>query len=449
MRSLRNPRCSSLLFAALAASCLLSFGRTAQAQLVVRTIGGVSIDANGVLDTATIQLQKSASEMLREKLQEIPEDLADKTEFRLVSLRGLAEEIHRLGVTHTHELPDEIRCLSGLLRVEYVVVVPERNDIVIAGPAEAWTLSTSGDLVGATTGQPIVLLDDLLVALRSVEAARTVGITCSIDPTAAGRQALNRYLSKQRQFRPNMVSEIEQVMGAQQITITGVPQDSHFARVLAASDYRMKRYAMHLEEAPIAGMPSFLQMMKSSRAKSKNVMPRWWLACDYESVARTEDGLGWQIRGKGVKAMTEDEYVTEAGQVSGTGRVDPIAQKWADNMTSQYESLAQADPAFGQLRDLMDLSIVAALITREDLATQAGFDLATLTNPQLEIERWPAPKTVATHSSFLKQGRNFIVTASGGVQIDSWYHASQIEVKPALSSVVEKVNASQATSWRW
>ena len=107
------------------------------------------------------------------------------------------------------------------------------------------------------------MLDDLLIALRSVENARRVGVSCSIDPTTSGRQALNRYLSRQGRFRPSMVREIEQVMGPQQITITGVPAESHFARVLVASDYRMKRYAMHFEPAPLKGMPSFLEMMKA------------------------------------------------------------------------------------------------------------------------------------------------------------------------------------------
>ncbi len=311
-------------------------------------------------------------------------------------------------------------------------------------------MSATGDYVGATTGQPVVLLDDLLVALRSVESARDVGVTCSIDPTKEGRQALRQYLDQQHQFRPSMVHEMEQVMGAQQITITGVPDESHFARVLVASDYRMKRYAMHLESAPVQGLPSFLQLMKSSRAQSKNIMPRWWLACDYEAVARTEDGLGWQIRGNGVKAMTEDEFVSDSGEITGTGKTDPVAQKWADKMTAKYAELSRADPVFGQLRNLMDISIAAALIEREDLATQAGCDLSLLKDESaLAIEKWSAPKTVATHSSFLKQGRNFIVTASGGVQIDSWYHAAQVEVQPELSQIVDKAKSSTADSWRW
>ena len=421
----------------------------AAAQIFRSTVGGVTIDADGVLDTATIELKKTASSILREKLQEVPDELAQPTEFRVVSLRGLCEQIAEQGVASTAELPDELRCLAGLQRIEYVVVVPERNDIVLGGPSEAWTISETGDFVGVTTGQPVVLLDDLLMAIRSVEPARTVGISCSIDPTPQGRQALDSYLSQQRQFRPNMISEIERVMGDQQITITGVPADSHFARVLVAADYRMKRYAMHLEEAPIKRLPSFLQMMKGSRSKSANIMPRWWLACDYDAVGRTKDGLGWQIRGKGVKAMTEDEYVSESGEVQGTGKVDPVAQRWADNMTANYTELSQADPVFGQLRNLMDFAIVAALIEREDLCTQAGCDLSVLKQPELAVEQWPAPKTVATHSSFLKRGRNFIVTASGGVQIDSWYFASRTEDAPELSEVVEQVSGANSNSWRW
>jgi hypothetical protein len=436
--------------ALLSMAAVLAPADRAIGQIFRSTVGGVIINADGVLDVASPEMQKTATQMLQEKMQAVPEDLGPQTELRMVSLRGICEQIVALGVTETAELPDELRCLAGLQRVEYVVVVPERNDILLAGPGEAWTLSATGDYVGVTTGEPVVLLDDLLVALRSVESARQVGISCSIDPTPQGRQALRQYLGQQRQFRPNMVQELERVMGAQQITITGVPTDSHFARVLVASDYRMKRYAMHIEPAPIKGLPSFLQMMKASKARSKNIMPRWWLACDYDAVARTEDGLGWQIRGNGVKAMTEDEYVTDSGQVTGTGQVDPVAQKWSDNMTTNYAALSQADPVFGQLRNLMDLSIVAALIEREDLRSLAGCDLSVLydsTGPA--IEKWHAPKTVATHGSFLKQGRNFIVTASGGVQIDSWYYASQTEVKPELAKVVEKAAGSKPVSWRW
>ena len=94
-------------------------------------------------------------------------------------------------------------------------------------------------------------LDDLIIALRTVEAARNGGISCSIDPTAEGRQRLEQFLNQQQVFSPAVVQGVEQALGLQQITLTGVPEDSRFARMLVAADYRMKRYGMKLEAAPV------------------------------------------------------------------------------------------------------------------------------------------------------------------------------------------------------
>ena len=113
---------------------------------------------------------------------------------------------------------------------------------------------------------------------------------------------------------------------------------------------------MMLEPAPVEGMPSFLELIKRSRRGLNNMMPRWWIACDYDPVRQTEDGLAWEIRGRGVKVMTEDEIISAQGNVQGSGKVNPVAQQWADSMTDRYEELARADTVFGQLRNVMDLS---------------------------------------------------------------------------------------------
>ena len=123
---------------------------------------------------------------------------------------------------------------------------------------------------------------------------------------------MNNLLRRQKVFHPAVVKQIEKAMGPQNISITGVPADSHFARVLVAADYRMKRIAMNLEQSPLRELPSFIDMVQSTRAV-KNMMPRWWLACDYEPMAQTEDGLGWELRGPGVKVMTESEFVAADG----------------------------------------------------------------------------------------------------------------------------------------
>lgn len=367
--------------------------------------------------------------------------------MRRISLRQLSEAINESQANNT-ELPAEMRYLAGMQRVQYVFVYPEQNDIVIAGPGEGWEVNESGDVVGRTTRQPVVQLEDLLVALQSSQQAREVGISCSIDPTEEGVRRMESLVRKQSRYNPRVLPAIEKAMGAQQIKLTGIPHDSHFARVLVAADYRMKRIAMHLEQSPLRELPSFLSMMKNSRTKVTNMMPRWWMACDYEPMARTDDGMGWEIRGPGVKVMTELDFVAEDGSRESTGRKLGLAQKWADRMTENYEELSAKSPIFGQLRNAMDLCVVAAVIDKHDLAEAAGCDLSALIDSSSVLGRWHAPKTVSTQCSVTKRGRDYLITASGGVQIESWQVADRAEVDVKLSTVYTKAAESTGTWWK-
>ena len=58
--------------------------------------------------------------------------------------------------------------------------------------------------------------------------------------------------------------------------------------------------------------------------------------------------------------------------------MNPLAQQWADNMTANYDDLSLKDTIFGQLRNCMDLAILAALIFKENLAAKAGYQLPAL-----------------------------------------------------------------------
>src|SRR5205823_5490391 len=99
------------------------------------------------------------------------------------------------------------------------------------------------------------------------------GISCSIEPSAEGRRNLTAYLKKQKQFSEAAVAGMEKALGPQNIILTGVPGDSHFASVIVAADVQMKRLAMRLEAAPVADMPSFLDLLKTKRGKLDNMMP--------------------------------------------------------------------------------------------------------------------------------------------------------------------------------
>jgi len=411
-------------------------------------VGGVSINVEGFLDQPDAKGREQLRRHMLKNTVQAPGEMARTTELRKISLKRLQAVLDDCVRNKAGVIPDEVKYLAGLQRIEYVLVYPEDNDIVLAGPAEGWEVDEAGNVVGVTTGQPVLHLDDLLVALRSVKQARRGAISCSIDPTPEGRRNLQKLFSQVKRFDRRLLPAIEKAMGPQVISIKGVPEDSHFARVMVAADYRMKRIAMGLDRAPVKGLPSYIQMVKGT---PQNMMPRWWLAADFEKVARSEDGLAFRIRGRGVKAMTEDDFIGQDGNVRGSGRKSPIAQKWADLMTTKYDELAQEDAVFGQLRGLMELSIAAAIIDRFELQSRAGCSLPLLasSDSRLVTSDWHAPKMVRTQASAIKRGNNWIVTASGGVEISSHQIAADTKTDPATAKTRKENGALAGARWWW
>jgi hypothetical protein len=414
-------------------------------------VGGVSIDTDGVLRSVTVDAKQAFRRIMLRDLKPAAAQLNAPVELRKVSLKGLEAAIAGANAENFNQLPDEVKYLAGLQRIQYVVLSPEDNDILLVGPAEGWKVDDGGNVIGVTTGQPVLQLEDLAMAFRTVNAARRGGISCSIDPTPEGQQNLRKFLSTQRQMSPSTLAGMQQALGPQTITLTGVPGDSHFARVLVAADYHMKRIAMNLDPSPVKGLVGFLDLVKAQNVRITNLMPRWWLACNYEPLLRSEDGLVWELRGPGVKAMTEDEVINQDGTYTQTGKENPVARKWADMMTERYEQLSAKNAVFGDLRNVMDMCVVAALIQKEGLMDKAGCILPRIADAdfQLAAMKWPVPKAVATQCSFIKRDREYIVTASGGVQIDSFGAADRVKVDNAIKSVGERSLASRSNATFW
>jgi hypothetical protein len=384
-------------------------------------------------------------------MEEVPADLTKWTDLRFVSLKQLESQIaeaNRAG----KPIPDAVRFLAGLQRINYVLVYPERNDIVLAGPAEGWKVNTMGSVVGATSNRPVLNLDDLMVALRAAEGSNRSGISCSIDPTPEGLQRVQQLpppgrASQGAQSAAIRGRQIEEALGPQTISVTGIPDTSHFARVIVAADFRMKRLAMDFEPAPIDGMPSFLDMAKSRRGGLNNMMPRWWLAPMYEPLRRDENGLAWELRGQGVRCLTEQEFLNDAGQKQKTGRADAVAQKWADTFTKKFDDLAHEDSSFGQLRNVMDLAVVGALLFKEGLLEKSGLQAPNLMHDEPLLE-FPAPRSVPSQTSFVNAGRTWIITVSGGVQIFPWQVADRTEIDSKLATTRPEQPASDR-GWYW
>jgi hypothetical protein len=423
------------------------FASVAHAQAVQSAVGGVSINPDGILTSATSDATGALAKLRGESLENIPADLNPAVQMRKISLRRLQAALDECA-KNNKPIPDSLKYLAGLQRIRYVFVYPEQKDIVLVGPGEGWKVDAKGNVVGIATGRPVLLLDDLLVAFRTARAAANGGITCSIDPTKEGLTRMNQELPALTSTgNPQTVAGgIENALGMQQISVQGVPSTSHFARVLVAADYRMKRIAMNFDPSPVRGLPSYLSMV---RPTARTVLsPRFWLEPKYDALLRDGHGLAFELRSAGVKAMTEEDFIAASGAVQHTGKAGPAAQKWATMMTEKYPQLAVADPIFGQLQNCMELAVVGALIVKERLTEKTGDSMVALfeTNA-VKTDSFNAPKQVESKASVLKKGKNWVISASGGVAINSWIIADNLRIDESVVALRDKATPAENANW--
>lgn len=432
-------------------------GGTASAQFPFNNnrqgvVGGISIDAQGVVQQASLQQRQGMLKQLHESV--LAANQGEQTQLRVVSLKGLQDEI-AASIKEERLLSDEARYLAGIQRVEYVFVDKENNDILIAGPAEGWRVRDDASVVGVQSGRPVLQLQDLLVAMATVEDARKAPISVSIDPTAEGQRKLNQLLSQVRGGPGFSPARLEPAMraafGPQQVTLTTVATDSRMAQTLVAADYQMKRLAMALQDSPVAGLPSYMEMIRNA-GQGKATQPRWWISCQYESINHSEDKLAWQINGLGIKAMTESEFVDASGQRTASGKVNAKAQQWADLFTEKFDELCMHDAAFGDLRNVMDLNVVATLIQAHQLEDAAGCDLGLMCGKttKIALPKWHSPKTLDPQCSFVRGAAGWTVSASGGVEINPWkIVATQAKLDESVATARGKAVSSRSQHWWW
>lgn len=415
-------------------------------------VGGVKVDADGIVRNASIQEQGEQLRQLREAVKSASGDMAYKSSMRMISLKKLQEEIQK-SLAANKTLPEEVLFLAGLQRVEYVFAYPEHNDIVLAGPAEDWIVRDDASVVGKQSGLPVLRLEDLLVALRTTDAAQREVISVSIEPTAEGQMRVQQVLSRLsgNGFNPEVAAPaIKEAFGPQMIKLSTVPTNSRMASTLLAADYQMKRLAMHLESSPVSGLPSYLEMAKNGTGR-KGGQPRWWIAAEYKSIVHSADRLAWRIEGSPIKALSEDQYLTKSGERVGTGSVNPVAQKWADLFTERYDQLSKINSVFGDLRNAIDLNVVAAIIRSHKMEEQAGckLDLLFGTQPdELQTPSWQVPKTIEPQCSFVHGRAGWVISASGGVEINPWKSVAQSTESDSIKGTYTKA-ATNKGSWWW
>ncbi len=384
---------------------------------------GVVIDAQGVMQKKIYA--DPGGQLTRQRIAaakaSLSPDILKFSKTRWVSLNRLEKAMAaRQGVAD-----EQMRHLAGLLRIQYVFYYPETKDIVIGGPAEGWVTNPAGRVVGITSGRPALQLQDLVVALRAFAPgkAATPVIACSIDPTQEGLASMQRFLRSTGSFATpamtqQIVSGLRTSLGLQKVTIGGVPANTHFAQVLVEADYRMKLIGIGLEKPPVR-MVSFVDRASPAQV-SRNALFRWYFTPDYQCLRTTKDGLGMQLVGDGVKLIGEDELVSAQGGRTSAGRGSKASQVFVTSFTKKYPELAERSPVFAELRNLIDMSVAAAFIQKQDYYGKSGWTMPLLGDEsKFPVQTYHAPQKVGSAVSAIWKGNRLMTPIGGGVQIEA------------------------------
>lgn len=434
------------IFAVAACSATSVFAQTTT--LAVGVVGGVAIDADSVLSRSGQRIDAATADKISNSLRAADTDIDRASKLRMVSLKSLDREITNC-IKDNKAIPVEVQFMAGLQRVEYLIVDAENNDLILAGPGEGLTTDAFGNVVGEKSGTPAIHLEDFLTAMRSADNARSgQGISVSMDPTAEGVKNLQSFFNKFR-FSPQLAQQAEQAMGEHTITLTGVPKDSRYSQVLVAADHRMKRLAMGLDQSNARNFPSILEMAQRAKA-SMNGAPRMWMECNYESVATDESESIYELRGQGVKTLTENAFFDKDGKSKVQKKQNKHAERWANNLTERFDEVSQVEPVFRDLRNLMDLSVIAAIISKNQMLKKMGLKIDAITGDAVQTPSRPVPSSVPSACSFVVIKNSYVVTTSGGVQVDSWAVAGKTKVDTELAKTsAVALAANGGNRWWW
>ncbi|MFO0901614.1 MAG: DUF1598 domain-containing protein [Pirellulales bacterium] len=388
---------------------------------------GVLVDARGMLSKGMARTAGSSLTSVRSAALESNgnRDVRKSSALRKVSLSRLEREVQLRRVLG-QPVEEDLRSLAGLQRIQYVLVYPETGDVVIAGPAGDWTRDAEGRMVSLDKGRPVVQLDDLIVLLQSVREGDGV-FGCSINPRNENLVRAKAFVEEtsKKPLKPGQrdawVAQLRDAVGIQDIKVFGIDPRTRAARILVEADYRMKLVGMGLEEG-VLGVTSYLDSLQASK---DGVVPpmdvlRWWFTVNYDAVQATESHDAFELRGQGVKVLSENELLTERGDRVHTGKADLFNRQFTESFTKHFPALAAKYPVYAELQNIFDLALVAALIKSQDLSTQTGWQMAYFGNPEYcPTELGVAPREVESIVNHRVINRTQVVVGvSGGVSVD-------------------------------
>jgi hypothetical protein len=223
------------------------------------------------------------------------------------------------------------------------------------------------------------------------------------------------------QITPNqtryIVNGLQTSLGRQNVSIGGIPPNTHFAQVMVEADYRMKLIGIGLERPPVR-LASYVDRARPSQVAG-NALQRWFFTPDYHCVRASEDGMAMELVGDGVKLVGEAEAVMAGGVRKKAARGNRASDAFVAAFTKKYSELADRSPVYAQLRNLIDLCVAAAFVQQEDYYGRADWKMEFFGDEDaFAVEIYNAPKYVDTVVAARWKGSRLMTPVGGGVHIE-------------------------------
>ncbi len=385
---------------------------------------GVVVDPQGVLRVLAMPDANLSRVRRRAAAAAMPGDLRQPSKFRKVALSRLEAALVQ-AIESGEPLPDSLKNLAGLTRIQYVFIYPataeQPGDVVLAGPAEPWVDDAFGRPVGVETATPVVQLEDLAAVLRAFPPGQPADLLvgCSIDPTQEGLANMQAYLKNVGLVNPQgtqaeIVSGLREALGPQVVTIDGISPSTHYAQVLVEADYRMKLIGIGLEKPPVR-MSTWIDLT-SAGSVAANALQRWYFTPNYECLRVTEDDLGIELVGEGVKLLGADEMVMPDGRRMSSQSSSRASKLFTQAFTLKYEQIASRHPVYAQLKTLIDLAIVAAYLQEHDAFGRTNWSADILRDESsYAIEQYTPPRQIDCAVNAVRKGNRLLTPIGGGV----------------------------------
>lgn len=253
-------------------------------------------------------------------------------------------------------------------------------------------------LVGRGDGdRPPIRTEDFAVALRNawLEYApvqnRTVTYSypgCDIRPTRETRARLervgNRLQAASMQGAEPLIEAWREVCREEQtVTVFGVPRETHFSDVMVTADYDLKDLANGSSELELPGLTS-LSDLHLGAAKvavlegepfALSTYNRFWLLA---GEIRYETAPGVVTLDVPVRVNTHRIGEGSGGELVDVEGSDPLAKRFARDLSLLYDKLAALAPVYRRLENLFHLFAVAQVMRLERPHEELGLDLEVL-----------------------------------------------------------------------